>query len=92
MPVLKPSTFTSYEFTEEELLNASILNHLQKCRIQSEMAIIAEQQLMLTYDPQNPVDFAQQHSFLTGQLSIYRDLIGSSDAAEKTLQRLASLT
>ena len=91
MPVPKQSTFSAYEFTDEVLLNASILNHLQKCKIQTELSGIAEQQLALTFDPEHPGEFTQQHAFLTGQLSIYRTLLEASDSAEKALQQLAQL-
>ena len=84
----KPNTFSSYAFTREEELKASILTHLQKARIQSQLSEVAESILALSFDPLNPTKFAQDDAFLKGQLSILRVMLLSSDESEIQLQSL----
>lgn len=86
MPQLKVHPFNSYEFTEEELLSASILTPLQKCLIQSDIAQIAEQILNLKFDPLNPQAFAQDDAHQKGQLAAYRYLLLRSEESEIQLK------
>ena len=79
MPQPKISQFSTYSFTEEELLQASILSPIQIQLIQSDMAQIAENILALEFDPENPQKFVQNDAHLKGQLAAYRYLLLRSE-------------
>lgn len=85
MATLNNNVFSSYSLTEEETIRGSLLTVDQKHILQNELSQIAEQLLALTFDPQNPIDFAQQHSYLSGQMSILRIQLLRSDEAEKSI-------
>lgn len=89
MAEVVPNVFTSYNLSDEETLGGSILNISQKQILQNELSQIAEQLLALTFDPANPIDFAQQHSYLSGQMSMLRIQLLRSDESEKTLLMMA---
>lgn len=85
-----PNSFTAYELTTEEQLNGQILNTSQELVLQTEMSTIAEQLLVLDFDPVTPTKFAQDEAFLRGQLSVYRLLIDRSPEASQQLKLLAA--
>lgn len=84
------SSFKTFELTEQDTVSGHILSSLQRMVIQNDLAIIAEQILALNFDPLNPVDFAQQHAFLKGQMTIYQTQLQQSDECQKLLEQLAS--
>lgn len=81
-------TFTHYDLTQREILAGSVLSGDQQAVIQNELAIIAEQRCNIDYDPLNPVKFAQDESFLKGQMSILRVMLLRSKESEYQLQNL----
>lgn len=87
---MQPNSFTSYDLTEREVLEGSVLSITQKQLIQNDLSQVAEQLLALTVDPKDPRDFAQQHSFLTGQMGVLRMLLLRSNESERQLVELAS--
>lgn len=86
MPTLKANPFAQYEFEEVELLNAKILHPLQRCYIQTLLGEYSAQRLSITFDSNNPIQFAQQEAELTGQISILQLLLNDSDEAEAELR------
>lgn len=90
MPQRNDCTFNSYEFSEREILEASLLNPLQRQLIQTDRARIAENILTLKFDPLNPNDFIQQDSYLKGQLEILQYLLLRAEESEVQIQRMAS--
>lgn len=82
MPKLSVGTFTHYDLTPKEILAGSILTLDQKAVLQNELAMIAENRINIDYDPQNPLKFAQDESFLKGQMSIIRVMLLRSQEAE----------
>jgi len=89
MSKIIPTSFTSYELSEEEFLRSSILNFEQKRVIQNEISAVAEQILNLEYEPSAPLKFVQDDSFLKGQLSVLRMLLIRSEESEKAVLDLA---
>ena len=89
MAIQTTSKFTRYAITPEEEISGNILTGAQKYVIQNERSSIAEQILSLKFDPLNSTDFAIQHSYLTGQLSVYDLLIDRSDECEKLMLQAA---
>lgn len=86
MARLIPGTFSSYEFSDSELLSASILSIPQKQLLQNELAQIADNRLNLDFDPTNPAKFTQHEAYLKGQMSIIRVMLLRSDESEMQLQ------
>ena len=81
--------FTSYNLSEREVLDASVLNPILIQYMQSQRASVAEQLLDLKFTQGQEFAFAQEQAFLQGQLSIYRTLIESSAEAYTALVDLA---
>lgn len=67
--------FTRYEFTEDEAKQAVNFTELQRQFIQNEIAIAAESKIALTFDPLNPVSFAQQEAELSGKIGVLSYLL-----------------
>jgi len=84
-----PNEFTTYNLSKEEFLQGSILNPLQTQVIQNELARVAQQILSLTYEPRNPVKFAQDDAALKGQLAVFRWLLDTSMESQNQLRALA---
>lgn len=76
------NSFAKYELTEAEYKSSVMLTNLQKVGIQNLISDVAEEKINLTYDPLNPVQFAQQEADLTGKLTILRHILDLSQAAE----------
>ena len=89
MAKLIQGTFSSWELSDYEILQGSILNQTQKMRIQNELADVANNILSLTFNPVEPLKFTQDEAFLKGQLSILRGFLLRSDEAEEQLLREA---
>lgn len=79
------SLFIFNKLTDEETFNGQIFSDLQLKVLQNELSAIAERILTLTYDPLNPVDFAQQDAFNKGQLQLIQYLMARSDESKQVL-------
>lgn len=79
------NSFTSYELTDKEQLEGTILSSLQKQVMQTQRSQIAEEKLGLEFDTSNPAAFTQQEAYKRGQLDILTYLLDASDAAELAL-------
>lgn len=88
MQVNNNSDFVTYTISEQEQLNGTILNYLQKAVIQNERMRIMEQLVQLTPENMNTSGqetYWQQEAYLRGQLDIYTHLLTASKAAELTV-------
>jgi len=83
MAIIIPNDFTSYQLTEQEELEGSILTITQKQVIQNHLSAAAHEKNALEYDPENPQRFVQQEASLKGQLDAYHFILASSEAAEE---------
>ena len=83
------NSFTTHKISAHETLAGYVLNLSQQRVMQNELAEIAEQILSLNFNPLNPVDFAQQHAFLKGQLQYLQTVLDRSKPSEQELLRLA---
>lgn len=79
MSQIIPSSFTRYNLTEGEYQQAVQLTTLQKQHLQNLLADVAEEKINLTFDPTNPLSFAQQEADLTGKISILRHILDLSE-------------
>ncbi len=85
MAILTPNDFSSYELTEQEELEGSILTITQKQVIQNHLSAAASEKIGLVYNPAEPLIFAQQEASLKGQIDAYRFILASSDTAQDIL-------
>lgn len=69
------SSFIKYILTEAERKAGSVYSTEQRAVIQNLIADIAEEKVALTYDPDNPLQFAQREAELTGQIGILKYLL-----------------
>ena len=72
------NSFTSYNFTEEELILASSLSEYQVAYLQTLAAQEAEALIALTYDANNPILFAQKQAECLGAIRILNTLINTA--------------
>ena len=85
---MQPNSFTSYDLTEREVLEGSVLSITQKQLIQNDLAATAEQILNLVYDPTSPLEFVQQDANFKGYMQALRAILARSDEAEVALRRI----
>ena len=83
MATLQPNDFSSYNLTEEEALQGSVLTILQKQVIQNQLSNAALEKNALEFDPNNQLQFAQQEASLQGQIAAFKFLLDSSEIAEE---------
>lgn len=81
-----PSTFTRYSLTEEEQKSGQTLTTTNLQVIQNLICDAAEARLALTYDPLNPVQWAQREAELQGQIGILKMLCELSQIANPSIQ------
>ena len=81
MAHLIPNSFSSWELTDAERMQGSILTATQKQVIETHRAGIAMEKLSLTFDPMNPLIFTQQEASLAGQLQILDYLLDLSETS-----------
>ena len=85
MATIIPNTFTTYELTEEEVLQGQILTEVQLQVLQNERARLAEEKLAITVDADNITASAQEEAYKLGQLHMVAWLIECSTAANLEL-------
>lgn len=81
MPKLLSTTQSKFYLTPEEELQSALLNELQICGIQNQLADSVNDRLALDFDPLNPVVFAQNEAFLKGKIAVLTWLLDSNDDA-----------
>lgn len=79
------STFTKFDLSEEEVIVATNLPSLTLMFLQTMLANAAEKKINLTFDPTNPLVFAQQEAELTGEIGVLRTLLDTAaDSASRS--------
>jgi hypothetical protein len=90
MGQLIPNSFSTFELSEAEQEAGSIINYNQKMVLQNKLSEIATQKINAIYDPQQPLEFAQNISYLQGQLDVINWLLDTSSVVEAEVkQRVA---
>lgn len=79
MSTIIPSTFTKYEFTDQEINIALALTTVQYQFIQTQIAMLAEQHLALEPDPLNYAVFIQSEAHIKGQITALKYMLDCSD-------------
>lgn len=74
--------FQSWNLTEEEFFQGSILTNLQKQTIQNQISTLAHQRINIKFDPYKPLEFAQEDAEIKGQIQALEYLLVLSAEAE----------
>lgn len=85
MSKILSNSFTSYELTEEQVLQGSVFNVLQKQVLQNHLATFAEEKLALDYTPEAKDQFLQKEAYLKAKIDLVRYLLDSSTMSEELL-------
>lgn len=80
--------FTTYEFSDQELLEAAKLTELQKAFIQHQIGLILSEKVNLRFDPSNSVEFMQTEAHITGMVQAYKDILRMSDEAAEAIREM----
>lgn len=80
MPRQITNSFTSYEFTEEEIQEAVALPPMLRMYLQNRLSMLAQEKLNALFDANNMVRFAQLEAELAGKISIISELLDASEA------------
>ena len=80
------SSFTCYEFTQEEAARGPILDSIQKAVIQNKIANAAERKLALPFTPNDILGYTQQEAALAGEIAALRGMLYDSEEAERNLK------
>jgi len=81
------SSFTSWNLTEQEENQGSLLTLAQKAMIQNQICAAAEEKISLTFDPTNPSKFLQQEAELQGKILSLKSLLFYSEEVEVKLNQ-----
>jgi hypothetical protein len=79
MAHLIPTAFSKWELTDEEAKQGSILSIAQTQVIQNNLAMAAEEKLMLEIIPDNVSLYLQREAGLAGQIAALQFLLDQSD-------------
>jgi hypothetical protein len=86
MASLLPNNFASYELTEQELENGTLLTVNQKMVLQNKLSEIATQKINLVFNPSDVADYSQQTAYLQAQLDTINWMLDSSSSMEEVLK------
>lgn len=78
--------FTSYDFTQEDLISAATFSDMQKMYIQTQRAAAAMDVLNLEFDAANPSKFLDARAFQRGFIAacdFFLDHENAEDAAKR---------
>lgn len=85
MSHLIPNSFSTYEMTDDEYLQGSLLTIAQQQVIQNQIAQLAEAQLALDYDPEHPEIFNREYAHKKGEIAALKYLLSlHASAVEHT--------
>ena len=69
------STFIKYDLTDDEIKSGRTFSTEQRAVIQNLISDLAEEKVSLTYNPDEPLKFAQREAELAGQIGILKYLL-----------------
>jgi hypothetical protein len=81
-----PNSFTSYEHTDTEKRIGEILSTHQRECVQNIISLTAHTKLNLVYDPEHPMQFAQDMAYHQGKLDVLTYLLQVSQVAEEDMR------
>ena len=78
--------FSSYDLTEDEVVQGSILSIAQKHVLQNKIAVAASEKLAIEFDVNNPNTFIQQEAYKKGELAALQFMLETSTSLEAELE------
>jgi hypothetical protein len=90
MAVLIDNEFSTYELTDEELIQGQMLTITQRQVVQNQLSMVAAEKLAIQPDPACLDSYIQQEAYARGQIDALRYLLTCSDAAQEQMQYAAS--
>jgi hypothetical protein len=69
------STFIKYDLTDDEIRAGRTFSPEHRAIIQNLISDLAEEKVSLTYNPDEPLKFAQREAELAGQIGILKYLL-----------------
>lgn len=87
---MKPikNDFNTYDFTDEELVEACKLTDLQKAFLQHQVGLLSIEKIRMKFDPKDAMDFMQNEAHLTGQLNAYEFLLTSHEQSAEVVKEM----
>jgi hypothetical protein len=82
--------FTTYDLSDNDLLQGQVLSELQEACLQNELAALAEEKLNLKYDTVNTLTYLQREAELQGQIGLVTYLVELSRQAKIALRTSAN--
>lgn len=79
MSKLQDTSFTSYSFTDQEVVVAGTFTELQLQYLLTERSIRAETKLRIAYNPSSPEQFAFEHEYLRGAIEVLDFILARHD-------------
>lgn len=85
---LLENEFTTYEFTDQELVEAAKLTIPQRAYIQHQIGVLCGEKVNMKFDPLNSVDFMQNEAHISGQIDAYRFLLSGDEQSAEIIKEL----
>lgn len=82
MAELKTGTFSKWELSDLEEREGSIFTITQTQVLQNQLALCAEEKLVLEFDTANPKSFTQQEAYKRGQIEMIQHLLDLSETLQ----------
>ena len=79
MPQRLDSNYTSYSFTDEEILEAVKLTELQTAYLRTQLANAALEKLNMPYIPEDPNRYIFAQEYLRGQIDVFNLLLNAAE-------------
>lgn len=81
MATMKSNKFTSWDLSDEEVIEGSMLNDYQVRVLENEQAQTAEEKLEIEFDPGEPELYVQQEAYKRGYLDAISYRLSQSEWA-----------
>ena len=79
---LIPNSFTSYDLTDEEVIEGSIFTSNQTKVMHNLLSTYAEEKITLDYDPDHKEKFLQDEASLKSKIELLNYLLDNSNAVQ----------
>ena len=86
MAYLIPNSTSSWELSDEEVMQGSMFTETQMHVLQNHLASLVEEKLALEVDPNNYAAYLQQEAYKRGQIETMQYLMSNSDAIKEELE------
>lgn len=88
MPSLIPTSFTRYQFTDNEMSIAAVFTDMQLAYLMTERAVAAEEKLRISFDFEQPDRFRLEHEYLRGKIEMLDYILSVHDTYKEAQREL----